>query len=164
MLQNTVLKNPDKPAMLWKNKGTYESLTYTKFWKRIQNFANGLLYLGVKRNDKVAIISNSNFMWGISDFALATIQSVSVPIYPTTTTEQVAYILENTDIKYAIVENEEQFKKVKDSGIQLEKIIIMFSSQSSEQLPLTEVEELGKKHQNAEWETLWKDLGWDQLL
>src|SRR5690625_2547409 len=103
-------------------------------------------------------------MWGISDFALASIQSVSVPIYPTIPTEQVAYILENTDIKYAIVENEEQFIKVKDSGIQLEKIIMMFSSQSSEHLPFTEVEELGKKHQNADWETLWKDLGWDQLL
>src|SRR5699024_5742556 len=112
----------------------------------------------------VAIISNSNFMWGISDFALASIQSVSVPIYPTIPTEQVAYILDNTDIKYAIVENEEQFKKVKDSGVQLEKIIMMFSSQSSEHLPFTEVEELGKKHQNADWETLWKDLGRDQLL
>lgn len=164
MLQNTVLKNPDKPAMLWKNQGTYESLTYDNLWKRIQNFANGLLYLGVKPNDKVAIISNSNFMWGISDFALASIQSVSVPIYPTIPTEQVAYILDNTDIKYAIVENEEQFKKVKDSGVQLEKIIMMFSSQSSEHLPFTEVEELGKKHQNADWETLWKDLGRDQLL
>src|SRR5699024_11743432 len=42
--------------------------------------------------------------------------------------------------------------------------IMMFSSQSSEHLPFTEVEELGKKHQNADWETLWKDLGWDQLL
>src|SRR5699024_12121851 len=68
------------------------------------------------------------------------------------------------DIKYAIVENEEQFKKVKDSGIQLEKIIMMFSSQSSEHLTFTEVEELGVKHQNADWETLWKNLGWDQLL
>lgn len=164
MLQNTVLKNPDKPAMLWKNEGTYESLTYANLWKRIQNFANGLLHLGVKPNDKVAIISNSNFMWGISDFALASIQSVSVPIYPTIPTEQVAYILDNIDIKYAIVENEEQFKKVKDSGVQLEKIIMIFSSQSSEHLPFTEVEELGKKHQNADWETLWKDLGRDQLL
>src|SRR5699024_231983 len=83
---------------------------------------------------------------------------------PTIPTEQVAYILDNTDIKYAIVENEEQFKKVKDSGIQLEKIIMMFSSQSSEHLAFTEVEELGVKHQNADWETLWKNLGWDQLL
>src|SRR5699024_11628263 len=83
---------------------------------------------------------------------------------PTIPTEQVAYILDNTDIKYAIVENEEQFKKVKDSGIQLEKIIIMFSSQSSEHLTFTEVEELGVKHQNADWETLWKNLGCDQLL
>src|SRR5699024_3971689 len=148
MLQNTVLKNPDKTAMLWKNEGTYESLTYANFWKRIRNFANGLLHLGVKPNDKVAIISNSNFMWGISDFALASIQSVSLPIYPTIPTQQFGYILENNDIKYAIVENEEQFIKVKDSGIQLKKIIMIFSIESSEHLPFTEVEELGKKHQN----------------
>src|SRR5699024_11354189 len=93
MLQNTVLKNPDKTAMLWKNEGTYESLTYANFWKRIQNFANGLLHFGVKPNDKVAIISNSNFMWGISDFAFASFQRVSVSIYPTITPAQDASIL-----------------------------------------------------------------------
>src|SRR5699024_5386050 len=98
-------------------------------------------------------------MLGISVFTRASKQSVSAPNYTKIQTEQDAYILENTDIKYAIVENEEQFIKVKDSGIQLEKIIMMFSSQSSEHLPFTEVEELGKKHQNADWETLWKDLG-----
>src|SRR5690625_3367617 len=140
MLQNTVLKNPDKPAMLWKNQGTYESLTYDNLWKRIQNFANGLLYHGVRANDIIAIISNSTLMWGISGCSLASIQTVSVPIYPTIPTEQVAYILDNTDIKYTIVEKEEQYKKVKDSGVQLEKIIMMFSSQSSEQLTFTEVE------------------------
>src|SRR5699024_617516 len=102
MLQNTVLKNADKTAMLWKNEGTYESSTYANLCKRVQNSANGLLHLGGKPNDKVAIISTSNFMWGISDFALASLQSVSVPIYPTPPTEQVASILENTDIKSAI--------------------------------------------------------------
>src|SRR5690625_6621792 len=86
----------------------------------------------------------------ITKFALSSIKSVNVPINPTIPTEKVAYILDNTDIKYAIVENEEQFKKVKDSGVQLEKIIMMFSSQSSEHLPFTEVEELGKKHRSEE--------------
>src|SRR5699024_3610959 len=75
-----------------------------------------------------------------------------------------AYIIENTDIKHAIVKNEEQLIKVKDSGIQLEKVITMFPRQSSEHLPFTEVVELGMKHQNTDWDTLSKDLRWDQLL
>ena len=166
MLHKTVKKYPDKSVFLWKNQGTYESITYEAFWTRIRNFANGLLQLGVKADDKIAIISNSNPMWGISDFAIASVQAVSVPIYPTIPSEQVAYIANNVDITYAIVEDEEQFDKLMTAGIPLEKIIMMFPGEttSGECESFQEVELLGEENENPDWESLWIDLDRDQLL
>lgn len=166
MLQNSVEKNPDKAVFLWKNKGVYESLTYGEFWSRIRNFANGLLQLGVKADDKVAIISNSNPMWGISDFALASIQAVSVPIYPTIPAEQVAYIAKNIGVNYAIVENQEQFDKLQAAGVQLEKIMMMFPEKETAQghMDFETVEELGMANEHPNWQEMWMHLGRDQLL
>lgn len=166
MLQNSVEKNPDKAVFLWKNKGVYESLTYGEFWNRIRNFANGLLQLGVKADDKVAIISNSNPMWGISDFALASIQAVSVPIYPTIPAEQVAYIAKNIGVNYAIVENQEQFDKLQAAGVQLEKIMMMFPEKETAQghMDFETVEELGMANEHPNWQEMWMHLGRDQLL
>src|SRR5690625_4574666 len=166
MLQSTIKRFPNKSAFLWKNNGKYESVTYETFWMRMKDFANGLLQLGVKADDKVAIISNSNPMWGISDFAIASIQAVSVPIYSTIPPEQIAYIANNIGINYAIVENKEQYDKLVEAGIDLEKIIMMFpeNDAAKEYMPFIAVERLGKENGDPNWEELWTPLGRDQLL
>src|SRR5699024_7409847 len=166
MLYHSVEKYPDKPVFLWKNQGKYVSITYEAFWIRIKNFANGLLQLGVKPDDKIAIISNSNPMWGISDFAIASIQAVSVPIYPTIPHEQVAYIANNVDITYAIVEDKKQIDKLILAGIPLEKIIMMYPNNMVEvdYESFETVEALGEKNEKPDWEAMWKDIGREQLL
>lgn len=166
MLYQSVEKFPDKDVFLWKHEGEYQSLTYASLWNRIKHFANGLLHLGVNPDDKVAIISNSNPMWGISDFALASIQAVSVPIYPTIPYEQVSYIAENVHIKYAIVEDEEQYNKLMDAGVPLEKIVMMFPKQeeTDDYIAFHTVEAIGKENNHTNWEDMWTDINRDQLL
>lgn len=166
MLQNSVARYPNKSVFLWKNNGKYESITYEAFWERIKDFANGLLQLGIKADDKIAIISNSNPMWGISDFAIASIQAVSVPIYSTIPSEQVAYIAGNIGIKYAIVENKEQYDKLIEAGIALEKIIMMFPEDETakEYMAFKKVEQLGQENVDPHWQDRWVHLGRDQLL
>lgn len=165
MLHRTVERFPDKDVFLWKYEGKYQSITYALFWERVKHFANGLLHLGVKPDDKVAIISNSNPMWGISDFSLASIQAVSVPIYPTIPHEQVSYIVNNVNIKYAIVEDELQYKKLIDAGVTLEKIIMMYPKKEAENyLAFETVELMGEENKQSNWEEMWKDLDRDQLL
>ncbi len=163
MLASTVKKHANKTAFLAKQEGVYMPLTYGEFWERIKCFANGLLQLGIKANDKIAIISNSNPMWGISDFSIASIKAVSVPIYPTIPPEQVAYIVENIGIRYAIVENSEQYEKLLDAGVALEKIIMMYPDLPSDCLTFTEVEALGEL-ENPDWEEMWRGIDRDQLL
>ena len=164
MLASTVKKHANKTAFLSKHEGVYVPLTYGDFWERINNFANGLLHLGIKADEKIAIISNSNPMWGVSDFSIASIKAVSVPIYPTIPPEQVAYIVNNIGIKYAIVENIDQYEKLLDAGVTLEKIIMMYPDKASSCLTFSEVEQLGAENNNPEWENMWKDIDRDQLL
>src|SRR5699024_4062490 len=123
-------------------------------------------HIGVKPDDKVAIISNSNPMWGISDFALASIQAISVPIYTTIPHNQVSYIAKNVNVKYAIVEDEEQNNKLIEEDVPLEKIIMMFpkNTEMNEYIPFQRVESIGEKNNQDILEDLWTDLDRDQLL
>lgn len=167
MLQTTVEKYPDKPAIQWKeNGGAYQKISYGDFWKRIQHFAYGLAHYGIKPDDKIALISNSNPMWGISDFALASLRAVSVPIYPTIPSEQIAYILEKREITAAIVENKEQYEKLLATGIKLNPIIVMYPEGVEDERSMTfrEVENVGSNHPLPDWEDNIKKITRDQLL
>lgn len=168
MLCRTVDRFNEKEAFIWKNKNNYIQLTYGQFWDRIKHFANGLTHLGVTENDKVAIISNSNPMWGISDFAIASIGAVSVPVYPTIPTEQVTYMLNNADVSTAIVENKEQLQKLIESGGELERIILMhprgYFIPSEQYFPFSMVEKLGEDNLRDDWEQSWMNIDREQLL
>ena len=112
MLDRTIDKYPNKTAFIWKEDGIYQKMTYRTFWQKIIHVASGLHHLGIQEQDKVAIISNSNPMWGITDFALASLNAVSVPIYPTLPTHQVRYILENADVRAVVVKMKYKERKL----------------------------------------------------
>ena len=166
MLNRTVEQYPNHIAYQWKEDGSIQKLTYQNLWNRIKDFANGLTYIGIKPEAKVAIISNSNPMWAISDFALASISAVSVPIYPTIPAEQVAYILKNCDITAAIVENKEQYDKLISTGVQLDHMIMMFPQQMEDDgfMTFKEVENIGDNQAKPNWEQSWQHIPRDQLL
>ncbi len=62
-------------------------------WEQVRETAAGLAHLGVGPGDKVAILSNNNQMWPVTDLAVASLAAASVPIYPTLTADQTGYIL-----------------------------------------------------------------------
>lgn len=168
MLHRTVERFHDKDAFMWKENGNYERMTYGVFWEKIQHFALGLLHIGIKKDDKIAIISNSNPMWGISDFAIASIGAVSVPIYPTIPSEQVDYIINNTDVTTAIVEDEKQVEKLVNGNSALENIIIMYPRgdfyPSENYFAFSMVENFGKDRHDVSWEQNWSNLDKENLL
>jgi long-chain acyl-CoA synthetase len=169
MLSNTVERYGAKDALLWKVDGTYQKLTYQAFWQRIHYAASGFAKLGVKKDDKVAILSNSNPMWGITDFAVASLGAVSVPIYPTLPPEQVHYILNNADVVIAVVENEYQLNKVTSQSSEMLKYTIVMNPSDSFQPSETifsfeKLEMLGKENLLENWEEIWRSIPSDQLV
>lgn len=77
----------------------------------------GLLQLGIKKDDKVALISyNNRPEWNIVDFALQQIGAISVPVYPTISTQDYNYIFSEAEVKYCFVGHGDLLDKVK--GVQ----------------------------------------------
>ncbi|HEU5139297.1 MAG TPA: long-chain fatty acid--CoA ligase [Bacillales bacterium] len=167
MLSRTVHRYPDKAALMWKSGGSYQSLSYRDLWRKIHNTASGLARLGVKHGDKVAILSENNPMWAISDFAIGSLGAVSAPIYPTLPSDQVTYILKNADVQIAIVENEEQLEKIKQGDSDVQHVVVMhpgtgFSS-SEGILSFLDLDQDGEQHPFEGWEHEWNKIDKDQL-
>jgi long-chain acyl-CoA synthetase len=84
--------------------------------ENIQTLALGLLALEVQLGDKIAIISGNRPAWNFVDFAVQIIGGVTVPMYPTITIEDYAYIFNDAEVKYVFCENEELYLKVKEAS------------------------------------------------
>lgn len=166
MLYRTVQRFPEKIAYMWKEKGFYQSITYSELWNRIYHAASGFKRLGIQKDDKVAILSDSNPMWPITDFALASIGAISVPVYSTLPANQVGYILENAEVRAIVVQNEIQRQKVLDSGIALEYLITMYpedETRSEGELSFSSLEILGKEDPYETWQESWLEIDREQL-
>ena len=84
-----------------------------EFFDRIRDLSLGLATLGVGREDRVALLSESRPEWMIADLAVLTSGAVSVPVYPDLPAAQVRYILADSVASAVFVSNEEQAEKVR---------------------------------------------------
>jgi len=76
-------------------------------------FSRGLLRLGIKKNDKIAVISSTNRTeWHIADIGILQTGAQNVPVYPTISEEDFEYILTHSESSYVIVSDEDLFKKI----------------------------------------------------
>lgn len=168
MLNRTVEKYPDKDALLWKENGSYKKMTYKQLWERIKHFAMGLTAIGIKEDDKVAILANSGPMWTIADFAIASIGAVSVPVYPTLPTERVDYILNKTKAVATVVEDNEQLRKVMKATAPIEHKIIMSLDEkltlADNEFSFNRIEKIGRDKLDQNWEETWQNFDRDRLL
>ena len=78
----------------------------------VQELAHGLLALGVARGDRFAILAGTRLEWSLFDFALASIGAVSVPIYPSSSPRDIAYILGHARSAGILVETQAQQRTV----------------------------------------------------
>lgn len=102
----------DKDAYFEKINNKWINLTYKEVGRQVANFASGLKSLGVKKEDKVAILSHNNPRWAMSDYAIAGLGATSVTVYPTLIAHQIKYIIEDSDTVFIIAQNQEQTDKI----------------------------------------------------
>ncbi len=112
MLRQSAKKYKDKVAISYKKNGQIVDITYEKFYELTLMVARGLKKLGVKKGDKVAILSETRPMWSLADFGIMNLGAWVIPIYHTNTPEQVAYILNHSQAKLVIVSDRSQYFKI----------------------------------------------------
>jgi len=100
-------------ALTTKYNGNWESISSKQYIDQANTISRGLLKLGVKPNDKIAVISSTNRTeWNIVDIGVLQIGAQNVPIYPTISKEDYEYILNHSEATYCFASDEEIVDKL----------------------------------------------------
>ena len=109
-------------ALQVKVAGAYKPISHAEVADRVRHAARGLASLGVRRGDRVAILSENRPEWAIADFACLTAGLTDVPIYPTLPADQIAYILKDSGAVAIFVSTRIQAEKVREIRSQLQAL------------------------------------------
>jgi len=112
--------NPLKKSIGSKLNGEWKYYSTDEIIERANKFSCGLLKLGVKKNDKIALITYHNRAeWSIADIGIQQIGAITVPVYPTISPREYEYIFNDAEIKYCILGMDDLCEKV---GIARQKV------------------------------------------
>ncbi|MEU3947552.1 AMP-dependent synthetase/ligase [Streptomyces sp. NPDC029526] len=101
-------EDPSRVALGRKDAdGRWRDVTSGEFRDEVLALAKGLLAQGVRFGDRVAIMSRTRYEWTLFDFALWTVGAQVVPLYPTSSAEQVLWMLHDAEVSAAVVEHED---------------------------------------------------------
>jgi long-chain acyl-CoA synthetase len=89
-------RNPGNIAFAKKDAGRWVDITAAQFNDEVRAVARGLIAAGVKPGDRLAIMSKTRYEWTLVDFAVWTAGAISVPVYETSSAEQVHWILQDS--------------------------------------------------------------------
>src|SRR4051812_33664069 len=78
--------------------GAWQPITLAAFHAQVRAVAKGLVALGVSPSDRVGIMGDTRYEWSVIDFAALAAGAVTVPIYPSSSPEQVAWILADAGV------------------------------------------------------------------
>ncbi|MEU7165305.1 AMP-dependent synthetase/ligase [Streptomyces morookaense] len=99
--------DPGRVALGRRAAGEWQDVTAAAFRDEVLALAKGLLAQGVRFGDRVALMSRTRYEWTLFDFALWCIGAQPVPLYPTSSTEQVFWMLHDAGVTACVVEHED---------------------------------------------------------
>jgi long-chain acyl-CoA synthetase len=94
----------------------WKPISSQQMYGRVRAVAELLQSWGIKRGDRVALVSENRWEWPVVDFAVLAIGAVDVPLYQTLTPEQMGYILRDSGARAIIVSSKQQFQKLVGAG------------------------------------------------
>lgn len=149
-------KNLTRPVMMSKVDGEYKGISYNQLKEETDNLACGLQALGIKKEDKVAIISENRPEWVFSDMAILAVGAVDVPMYPSLTASSIEYILNNSESKGVVLSNKLQLNKILKYRSSLRHLQFIIILNEKDMLPdekslysFKDVQEMGKIYKHS---------------
>lgn len=117
-------------ALRFKRDGAWQAMTHVEMARHVQHAALGLYELGIRPQDRVAILSENRPEWAIADYACLTARCTDVPIYPSLPASQVAYLLNDSGARVVFVDDAAQYEKVAEVRGQLRHLehVIVFDA------------------------------------
>src|SRR6266542_3119975 len=112
----------DRVAMREKEYGIWQSHTWREYHDHVRDFSLGLVALGVKPGDKVAIIGDNRPEWVWSEVAAQAAGAASVGLYQDSNIAEVAFVIDHCDASIIVAEDQEQVDKILDMLDKLPKV------------------------------------------
>lgn len=102
----------DRTALREKDFGIWQTVTWNQYLEHVKHFALGLLSLGFRRGDHLAIISENCREWLYADLACISLGGVTLGVYPTSPAPEVHYVVNHSDSTMVVCEDQEQTDKI----------------------------------------------------
>jgi len=146
----------DAPAVRYKDGEQWVGRSFNEVVEIVRPLALGLAALGVAKGDRVSILGNTRPEWTYFDFAALSIGATVVPIYQTNSPEECRYVLENSDSKIVVVEDDEQLEKIRKVRGQLPQLeqIVRMTGSSEDALSMEDLAAKGTGD-DASWQSLY---------
>ena len=118
----------NKVLYRYAERGRWQSLTWAESLARVREIALGLVSLGVRRGDRVAILSNNRVEWYLADWAAICIGALTVPIYASSTLSQALHIIGHCEPVLLFVDSWKRLKQLDaaHSSLNLLKALVVF--------------------------------------
>ena len=102
-----------RPAMRHKDYGIWQSWTWAEQRDEVRSFALGLRALGLKHGERIAIIGSNRPRLYWAQTAAQSLGAVPVPVYADAVAEELAYVLNHAEVRFAVVQDQEQVDKIR---------------------------------------------------
>ena len=150
MVVDRVAATPDLKAFSFPADGGWEWLNWSQVGGRVRAIAAGLLALGLRLEDRVAVASSTRVDWILADFGIMCAGGATTTVYPSTPDPDVAFIVADSGARFAFAEDDGQIAKLRkhrDELPALEKVITFDGSPDGDWvIDLSELESLGARH------------------
>jgi len=116
-----------RPALRRRAAAGWETMTWDDYATAVRQVAAGLVRTGLEPGDRVGILSGNRREWHLADLGILAAGGVTVPVYPTNSSSQVAYVLGHSACRFLFVEDLDQLSKVllrRDELSQLERVFV----------------------------------------
>ena len=158
--------HPNAVALRLKEFGIWQETTWGVYLEQVKHFALGLYALGLRREDKMAVIADNIPEWLYAELGAQSLGAISVGVYQSSVPSEMAYMLEYTDSKIVIAENQEQVDKLLEIREQIPMVEFVIYNDSRGMRPyqgdpwFLNFEAVFEKGKNLEREnkTLFEDL------
>lgn len=129
-------KNFSKDVMVaGKATGVWKTYSTTEFVQHVDDCSSALALKGIKKGDKIAIMSPNRPEWNFADFGIMQLGAAVVPLYPTLSEQDLTHIVNDAEVTLILVSDKEMYRKMKAVLVKSELNIPIYSFDKTEGIP-----------------------------
>lgn len=122
MLRENARRHPDRVAIRQKEFGIWNPSTWQRYYQRACHVGLGFRALGLNEGGHVAILSENRIEWVLAQLGANIVDGIAVGVYPTSPSNEVAYVLAHSESEIIVCEDQEQVDKVLERRNELPKL------------------------------------------